>query len=331
MKIAFYDTHSYDKMAFLEQNLNYKLDITFFDFKLCPETAASAKGYEIVCIFVNDILNKETLTILAKSGVKLIALRSSGFNNVDIETAFKLNLTVVRVPAYSPNTIAEHTVALLLALMRKIPQASVRTRSGNFMLDGLVGHSLMGKTVGIIGSGKIGKVTAEILSSFGTSIILYDLMEDKRWASEHGFTYVRLKDIFTQSDVITLHCPLTKDTEHIVNERSLSLVKPGCILVNTSRGALVDAGALIKALKQKRIMGAALDVYEEESNYFFTDWSDQIIGDDILARLLTFPNVLLTSHQGFLTEEALATIARTTLNNIKSFMDGSVVENIVWN
>lgn len=329
-RIAFYDTHSYEKEVFEEQNQKYNFEIIFFEFKLCRETANSALGFDIVCIFVNDILDEATLKILVRCGIKLVALRCSGFNNVDLDAALKCDITVVRVPAYSPDSIAEHTVALILALMRKIPQAAVRTRYGNFMLDGLVGRSLAGKTVGVIGTGRIGKLTAEILAAFKTKVILYDVTQDVRWATEHGFVYVALKEIFTQSDIITLHCPLTKETQHIVNERSLSLVKPGCILVNTSRGALVDAAALIKALKQKKITGAALDVYEEESHYFFEDWSNQIISDDVLARLLSFPNVLLTSHQGFLTQEALTSIAKTTMQNIYNFSSGRVVENIVW-
>lgn len=330
MKIGFYDTHSYDKDAFLKANKQYKYEIEFMDFKLNEKTVNSAEGYDAICVFVNDVLNKKVLWRLSEMGVKLVLLRCSGYNNVDIEEAEKAEITIMRVPMYSPHAVAEHTVGLLLALVRKIPQAYIRTRGGNFSLEGLTGRTLFGRTVGILGTGKIGKIVAEILSSFGMSILLYDVLPDYNWALKNGFTYVNLKDLYIKSDFISLHCPLTSETKHIINSGSLMLLKPNCVLINTSRGALIDTDALVKALKKKRIAGAALDVYEEENNYFFKDWSDDIIGDDMLIRLLTFPNVLITSHQAFLTEDALAAIANTTLENVYQYKKGGTLDNLVW-
>lgn len=330
MKIAFYDTHSYDKEAFSKANKQYKYEIEFMDFKLNEKTVNSAEGYEAVCVFVNDVLNKKVINRLSELGVKLILLRCSGYNNIDIDEAEKAGITIMRVPSYSPHAVAEHTVGILLALIRKIPQAYIRTRGGNFSLDGLTGRTLFGRTAGIIGTGKIGKIVAQILSSFGMSILLYDVMPDYNWAIKNGFIYVNLKDLYIKSDIISLHCPLTSETKHIINSGSLMLLKPNCVLINTSRGALIDTDALVKVLKKKRIAGAALDVYEEENNYFFKDWSDDIIGDDMLIRLLTFPNVLITSHQAFLTEDALSAIANTTLENVEQYRQGGTLDNLVW-
>lgn len=329
MKIAFYDTRVYDKAAFSAQNKNFLYDIDFFDFRLNEKTALASKNYDAVCVFVNDNLDKKVINVLKLNGVKLILLRCAGFNNVDLNAAKDAGITVLRVPMYSPYSIAEHAVALLLALTRKIPQAYLRTRSGNFTLDGLTGRNLHGLTAGILGTGKIGKVMAEILAGFGMNIVLYDAYPDKNWAESKGFAYLPLIDFFKQSDVISLHCPLTNDTKHIINENSLKLVKHDAIIINTGRGALIDTHSLVKALKQGKIGGAALDVYEEESNYFFNDWSVDVIRDDVLARLLTFPNVIITSHQAFLTSNALNSIAEVTLANANAFENGKELVNLV--
>lgn len=329
MKIAFYDTRVYDKAAFSAQNKNFLYDIDFFDFRLNEKTALASKNYDAVCVFVNDNLDKKVINVLKLNGVKLILLRCAGFNNVDLNAAKDADITVLRVPMYSPYSIAEHAVALLLALTRKIPQAYLRTRSGNFTLDGLTGRNLHGLTAGILGTGKIGKVMAEILAGFGMNIVLYDAYPDKNWAESKGFAYLPLIDFFKQGDVISLHCPLTNDTKHIINENSLKLVKHDAIIINTGRGALIDTHSLVKALKQGKIGGAALDVYEEESNYFFNDWSVDVIRDDVLARLLTFPNVIITSHQAFLTSNALNSIAEVTLANANAFENGKELVNLV--
>ncbi|MCH5149129.1 MAG: 2-hydroxyacid dehydrogenase [Spirochaetales bacterium] len=329
MKIAFYDTRVYDKAAFSAQNKNFLYDIDFFDFRLNEKTALASKNYDAVCVFVNDNLDKKVINVLKLNGIKLILLRCAGFNNVDLNAAKDAGITVLRVPMYSPYSIAEHAVALLLALTRKIPQAYLRTRSGNFTLDGLTGRNLHGLTAGILGTGKIGKVMAEILAGFGMNIVLYDAYPDKNWAESKGFAYLPLIDFFKQGDVISLHCPLTNDTKHIINENSLKLVKHDAIIINTGRGALIDTHSLVKALKQGKIGGAALDVYEEESNYFFNDWSVDVIRDDVLARLLTFPNVIITSHQAFLTSNALNSIAEVTLANANAFENGKELVNLV--
>lgn len=328
-KIAFYDARPYDKESFTEQNKNFLYNIDFFDFKLSAETAVTSKGYDVVCCFVNDTLDEKVIGILKENGVKLIAMRCAGFNNVDLKAAKQNGLEVVRVPAYSPHSVAEHAVALLLALTRKIPLAYMRTRSGNFTLSGLTGRDLNGLTAGILGTGRIGKVMAGILAGFGMNIVLYDVYPDKEWAEKNNYTYLQLNDFFTKCDVISLHCPLTDQTKHIINEQSLALMKHDAVIVNTGRGALIDTHALVHALKRRQIGGAALDVYEEESSYFFTDWSVDVIKDDTLARLLTFPNVIITSHQAFLTSNALNAIADTTLNNIKDFEAGVELKNKV--
>ena len=330
MKIAFYDTHQYEKQSFEEANKIYQNKIDFFDFKLNEKTVSTCYGYDGVCVFVNDTLNDIVLQKLAECNVMLVALRCAGFNNVNLEVAKKLGITVVRVPCYSPSAVAEHATALLLALTRKIPQAYIRTKSGNFTLDGLTGRNLKGLTAGIIGTGKIGKETARIFSGLGMKIILYDVKSDQEWAIKNSFEYTSLKELLSASDVISLHCPLTEETKHIINKHSLELTKPDAILINTSRGALIETSALVEALKHKRIGGAALDVYEEESKFFFSNWSENIITDDILIRLLTFPNVIITSHQAFLTKEALEEIAKTSLQNIHDYETGIQPENSVF-
>lgn len=329
MKIAFYDTHKYERRVFEKVNSKYYLDITFFEFRLDETTCPSAKGYDVVCVFVNDVVSEKVIKKLSEYKVQMIALRCAGFNNVDIEAAANEDITVVRVPSYSPHSVAEHSIGLLLALLRKLPQAYVRTRGSNFSLEGLVGMELYGKTVGIIGTGQIGKITAEILKGFGCDIMLYDINRDVKWAGKKDFEYYPLSQVFQQSDIISLHCPLTDQTRHIINFGSINLLKPNCVIVNTSRGALIETAALINALKLKKIAGAALDVYEEESKIFFKDWSDEILSDDTLARLLTFPNVIITSHQAFLTEEALQAIAEVTLENMSRLAHDEAVEHVV--
>ncbi len=329
LKIAFYDTRSYDRDAFTTANKNFLYNIDFFDFHLDEKTALAAKGYDVVCVFVNDKLDSEVIKILSENGIKLIALRCAGFNNVDLNAAEKEGIKVVRVPAYSPHSVAEHAVALLMSLTRRIPQAYMRTRTGNFTLNGLTGRDLNGLTAGILGTGKIGRIMAEILSGFGMKIELYDIYPNKDWANAKGFEYVQLQQLFKDADVLSLHCPLTEDTKHIVNEQSLQLMKRDAVIINTGRGALIDTKALVYALKKQIIGGAALDVYEEESKYFFDDWSVDVIRDDVLARLMTFPNVIITAHQAFLTSNALQSIAETTLSNISAFAEGSELENQV--
>lgn len=329
MKIAFYDTHSYDREAFEKVNLDYKFEIEYFDFKLSEKTAGTSKGFDAVCVFVNDVLDKACIEQLAMNGIQLIILRCAGFNNVNMAEAQKYLIQVVRVPSYSPEAVAEHTMGLILSLSRKIPQAYMRTKSGNFTLEGLTGRNLNGLTAGIIGTGKIGKIMAKILSGFGVNIIVHDKYPDFYWAQSNNYEYVSLKDLFIKSDIITLHCPLSEETKYIINEKSIELMKSDAIIVNTGRGALINTAALVKGLKDKRIGGAALDVYEEESKYFFSDWSEDVIKDDVLIRLLTFPNVIITSHQAFLTKEALLQIAKTSLENVRKIIKQEGGSNLV--
>ena len=329
MKIAFYDAHKYEKKYFDEENKNYGYVIDYFDFKLTEKTAETCKGYDAVCVFVNDVLDKFCIQTLAMHGVQTIILRCAGFNNVDLDTAAELGIKVVRVPSYSPEAIAEHTVALILALTRKIPQAFVRTKGGNFTLDGLEGRNLSGRTAGIIGTGRIGKIVARICKGLGMNVIMYDKNKDMYWANSNGFDYCPLKEVFMYSDVISLHCPLNMETKYIINEKSLKMMKRDAVLVNTGRGGLINTYALVSALKEKKIGGAALDVYEEESKYFFNDWSEDVIDDEMLIRLLTFPNVIITSHQAFLTDEALREIAKTSLENVTKLLKNEGGANLV--
>ncbi len=324
MKVAVFDTHRYDREALEQANGAFHFTFSFFDVRLKPETVALAQGHDVVCAFVNDQLTRPVLEALKHYGVRLIALRCAGFNNVDLKAAKELGLPVVRVPEYSPYAVAEHAVALLLTLNRKIHKAHNRVREGNFSLDGLVGFDLKGKTVGIVGTGKIGKVFAHIMKGFGCRLLAFDVRQDEALVAETDVEYVAMERVFAESDVISLHVPLMPQTYHLVNEAALALMKPGVVLINTSRGALVDAAALIKALKQGRIGAAGLDVYEEEAGVFFQDLSGHVLQDDVLARLLTFPNVIITSHQAFLTKEALGNIAETTLGNVKGFAEGKL-------
>ena len=327
-KIIFFDIKDYDKEFFKKYEKDYNFEMTFLKVRLTEETANLTKGYDVVCGFANDNINKETIDIMVENGIKLLAMRCAGFNNVslkDIHNRFK----VVRVPAYSPHAIAEYTVGLILAVNRKIHKAYVRTREGNFSINGLMGFDLDGKTAGIIGTGKIGQILIKILKGFEMKVIAYDLYPNQKAADELGFEYVSLDELYAKSDIISLNCPLTKDTQYMINRRSMLKMKDGVILVNTGRGQLIDSADLVEALKDKKIGAVALDVYEEEENYFFEDKSNQVIEDDILGRLLSFYNVLITSHQAYFTKEAVDAITVTTLNNIRDFVEGKPLVNEV--
>jgi D-lactate dehydrogenase len=315
MKIAVFSTKSYDQEFFENANRSQEHELTFFKPRLTSETWSLASGFPVVCVFVNDILNKDCLERLAKSGTKLIALRCAGYNNVDLEAASQLGIQVVRVPAYSPYSVAEHTVALIMTLNRKIHRSYSRVREGNFSLDGLLGFDLHGKTVGIVGTGKIGIAFAKIMHGFGCKLIGFDPNPHTELAAE-GLRYASIDQLFADSDIVSLHCPLTPSTRHLVNQDSISLFKKGVMLINTSRGAVIDTKAVIPALKSGQIGSLGIDVYEEEADYFFEDLSDQAIADDTLARLLTFPNVIVTGHQAFFTMEAMSAIAAITLQNV---------------
>jgi D-lactate dehydrogenase len=321
LRTIVFDTKSYDREALQHASKELGIEWVFMECRLSAETVVAAAGARAVCTFVNDCLDRPCLEALARLGVKHIALRCAGFNSVDLPAARELGFSVTRVPAYSPYAVAEHAVALLLALNRKIPRASNRVHDLNFSLQGLVGFDLHGRTAGILGTGKIGRVTAQILRGFGMRVLAYDLYPSVEWAEENGITYTDPRTIARESDVISLHTPLTPETKHIICEDTLKLVKPGVILINVSRGALIDTRALIGALKTGRLGGVALDVYEEEEGVFFEDLSGTILQDDELARLLTFPNVLITAHQAFLTHEALGEIARVTVANLAAFAD----------
>jgi D-lactate dehydrogenase len=328
MTITVFSTKSYDRRFLTAANDAAGHDIRFFDMRLSPETAVLAQGAVAVCAFVNDDLSAPVLEVLARGGTKLIALRCAGFNNVDLAAARDLGLTVARVPAYSPHAVAEHTVALILALNRNIHRAHSRVREGNFALDGLLGFDLNGKTVGIIGTGTIGAVLARIMAGFGCTLLGHDMAENPDCIAL-GMDYVPRDEIFARSDILSLHCPLTPDTHHMIGFDTLAQFKRGVMIVNTSRGAVIDARAAIAGLKDGRIGGLGLDVYEEEADLFFEDLSDAAIKDDVFARLLTFPNVLITGHQAFLTREALTAIAETTIANVDAFTrTGSAVNEI---
>ncbi|MFL6591075.1 MAG: 2-hydroxyacid dehydrogenase [Chthoniobacterales bacterium] len=314
-----FDTKGYDRESFQRAAPNGEIEWRFLEMRLSAETAPLARGAQAACVFVNDHADRAALEIFYSLGVRHIALRCAGFNAVDLDAAKELGLAVTRVPAYSPYAVAEHAVALLLALNRKIPRASNRVHDLNFSLNGLVGFDLHGKTAGIVGTGKIGRVAAEILRGFGMRVLAYDPFPLPAWATEHGVEYCDAKTLARESSVISLHTPLTPETHHIIRRETLELMQPGTILINVSRGALIDTKALIEALKCGRIGGVGLDVYEEEEGVFFEDLSGQILQDDELARLLTFPNVLITAHQAFLTQEALGEISRVTVANLTAF------------
>lgn len=328
IKIAFFDTKEYDKKLFDEYNKKYGYEITYLESKLNSETAPLAKGFDVVCIFVNDVVDEKTIKILEEDGVKLIALRCAGFNNVDIKKIGK-KLKVVRVPAYSPYAVAEHAVALLLSIDRKIYKAYQRTKKYNFTLNGLLGFDIHGKTVGVIGSGKIGKVFINIMNGFGCRVLAYDKFPDEKSAKEMNFEYVDLDTLYKESDIISLHCPLTDENYKMINEESLDKMKDGVVLINTSRGKLIDTKSLIKRLEQGKIGGLGLDVYEDEEEFFLNDMSNSYIRDEELSILLTMPNVVVTSHQAFFTKEALNKIALDTCENIKEFFETGDCKNKV--
>lgn len=331
MRIAFYDTKPYDRDYFGRAEGADRLEWHFHEFRLSTATAGTAQGAQAVCVFVNDRLDRACLDALAGSGVTLVVLRCAGFNNVDLAAAKALGLAVTRVPAYSPHAVAEHAVALLLTLNRKIHRAYNRVRELNFSLSGLVGFDLHGKTVGIVGSGRIGRAAAQIFRGFGCRVFASDLAPRADWAAAHGIEYVPVDDLLGSSDVVSLHLPLTPKTHHLINASTLARLKQGAYLINTSRGKLVDTTALIQSLKSGHLGGVALDVYEEEEGLFFEDLSAEVLQDDELSRLLTFPNVLITAHQAFLTREALSEIARVTIQNLgrlqsgDAFLDGTTL------
>lgn len=319
MRIAFFDAHAYERPFFNDANSNFGFEIVYFETRLTKDTVNLAKGFTTVCCFVNDHLDRETLKGLAQFDVRLIALRCAGFNNVDLKAAQEFKIQIVRVPEYSPYAVAEHALGLILSLNRKIHKAYHRVREMNFTLDGLVGFDLNGKTVGLIGTGKIGRVVARAMHGLGCQILAFDINENAEIISKYGVKYCNLKELYQQSDIISLHVPLTPGTHHILNAAAFDEMKNGVMIINTGRGALIDTKSLLEHLKSGKVGSAGLDVYEEEENYFFKDLSEKIIQDDVLARLLTLPNVLITAHQGFLTREALANIAQTTLQNIEDY------------
>jgi D-lactate dehydrogenase len=331
--VAFYDTKPYDRDYMLAAAGAGELHWVFREFRLTAETASTVDAATAVCSFVNDRLDRGCLATLATTGVRHVALRCAGFNHVDLAAARELEIVVTRVPAYSPYAVAEHTVALVLALNRRIHRAFNRVREQNFSLAGLVGFDLHGKTCGIVGTGKIGRVAAEIFKGFGMRVVAHDPFPQADWATAHGVEYLPLDELLAASDIVSLHLPLTPETHHLVNAATLARMKPGAMLVNTSRGKLIDTASVIAALKTGRLGGLAIDVYEEEEGVFFEDLSGQVLQDDELARLLTFPNVLVTAHQAFLTQEALGEIARVTVENLLRIgrgeppLPGTVVED----
>jgi len=318
MKIAVYSAKSYDIEYIDRENEKYGYDIEYFEGRLNPKTVKLASGADAICAFVNDKLNKETLRALADQQIGLVALRSAGFNNVDLEAADEYGIRIMRVPAYSPHAVAEHALALILTLSRKTHKAYNRVRDANFSLERFVGFDLEKKTVGVIGTGKIGQVFAGIMKGFNCKVIAYDPYPDKQF-SEEGATYVMLEDIFRNSDIISLHCPLTPDTHEIINRDSLEMMKKNAMLINTSRGKLINTEDVIESLRNKHLGYLGIDVYAEEEKIFFRDLSEHIIDDEKIMQLMTFPNVLITAHQAFLTHEALTQIAATTLDNISAF------------
>lgn len=323
MKLALFSTKSYDRAFFNQFNSGHEL--TFFENRLDSQSVLLTAGFEAISVFVNDILDEQVLTQLALNQTKLLLFRCAGYNNIDLEKASELGFTVLRVPAYSPYAVAEHAVALILTLNRKTHKAYNRVREGNFSLERLEGFDLYKKTVGVVGTGKIGELFAHIMRGFGCTILAYDPFPNQRLIAE-GLTYVSKEELLSRSDIISLHCPLTPETHYFINESSLSLVKPGMMLINTSRGGLIDTQATLPALKTGVIGYLGIDVYEQEGDFFFTDLSESIIDDDILMLLMTFPNVLITSHQGFFTNEALTEIAKTTFANLDAYESGKLIE-----
>ena len=322
-KAAFFDTRPYDREWF--SKLDKSFEIKFFEEKLNPENADLAKGFDAAIAFVNDTINRNAIEALAAGGVKVLAMRCAGYNNIDFKAAYDNNLKVLRVPVYSPYAVAEHAMALLLTLNRKIHRAYNRTRDFNFSLNGLTGFDLHGRTMGVIGTGKIGQIFIKICQGFGMRVIAYDPYP----IENAGFEYVDLDTLYRESDAVSLHCPLTDSTHHILNADAFSKMRTGVYIINTSRGGLIDSEALLEAIKSRKIAGAGLDVYEEEASFFFEDRSDTIINDDTLARIITLPNVILTSHQAFLTNEALKNIAEVTISNLEDLFAGKPLKNEV--
>lgn len=328
MKVAFFSTKPYDRQSFQDVNVAQTHELVFFEPRLTPETAALARGFPAVCVFINDDLSEPTLRAIADTGTRLIALRCAGFNNVDLSVAKALGMTVVRVPAYSPYAVAEHAVGLILMLNRKLYRAYNRVRDDNFALNGLLGFDIYGKTVGVVGTGKIGQCFAQIMAGFGCKLLAYDVRENPDLLAM-GAQYVQLPALLSQADIISLHCPLLPATYHMINRDSLAQIKPGAMLINTSRGGLVDTPAVIEALKTGKLGYFGTDVYEEEENLFFEDLSDQVIQDDTFQLLQSFTNVVITAHQAFFTREALRNIAETTLANIDAVAAGQSCANEV--
>lgn len=318
MKIAVFSTKSYDQEYFENYSIDSQYTFSFFETALNKDTASLTNGFGAVCIFVNDSVDKNTIKILSKNGVRLIALRCAGFNNVDIEAAKSNNIKVVRVPAYSPEAVAEHAVALILTLNRKTHKAYNRVREGNFSLKNLIGFNLYGKTIGVIGTGQIGATFCRIIKGFGCKIIAFDVSKSYELVQQ-GVEYLSLDEVFQQCDILSLHCPLNASTKHIVNEKSIALMKDGVMIINTSRGALINTADVITGLTSKKIGYLGIDVYEQEEKLFFEDLSESIIEDDLILKLISFPNVLITSHQAYFTKEAMDEITTTTLQNIEAF------------
>jgi D-lactate dehydrogenase len=329
MRMAVFDTHRFDRQALEAANAGGRHELVFLEPRLNAQTAPLAKGCDAVCSFVNDRIDPTALQVLHDAGVRFIALRCAGFNHVDLQAAADLGIRVARVPEYSPYAVAEHAVALILSLNRKIPRAHARVREGNFTLDGLEGFDLHGKTVGVIGTGRIGRTFASIMRGFGCEVLLVDRFPNAAFAEASGCRYVSLEEVYRQSDIISLHVPLTSETLHLIDLTAIEAMKPGVMLINTGRGALIDTQALIQGLKTGHLGAAGLDVYEEEAGVFFCDLSEAGIQDDLLARLMTFPNVLITAHQAFLTREALHNIAATTLDNLTAFETQAPMPNEV--
>ncbi|WP_028910687.1 2-hydroxyacid dehydrogenase [Prevotella sp. AGR2160] len=329
IQVGFYDAKNYDRTVFNTSNDGEDIEIHYFGDRLNEESVRLSKGMDVICIFVDDTCDSRVIEALKANGVRLIALRCAGFNNVDLAAAAAAGIPVVRVPAYSPHAVAEYAVTLMLCLNRKVYRSTNRTREWNFKLDGLMGFDMYGKTVGIVGLGRIARCVAEILHGFGMKILAYDLYPDKAFAEKLGIELVDLDEIYRRSDIITLHVPLTPQTRYMINNVSIDKMKPGVMIINTGRGKLISSSALIEGLRSRKVSCAGLDVYEDEQKYFYEDLSDSMISDDKLSILLTMPNVIVTSHQAFFTKEALENIAHTTLTNIRDFIAGKPLVNEV--
>ncbi len=328
-KVLFYSSKKYDIDFFTKWNHEFNFNLDFLETPLNERTVELSKNYHAICIFVNDQANQKIIKALKDNQISLIALRCAGFNNIDLDAAKKYDIKIVRVPAYSPNAVAEHAVSLILTLNRKTHKAYNRVKEMNFSLDGLLGFDLNQKIIGVIGTGKIGSIFAKIMKGFGSEVIAYDMIKNYELEKNSIVRYVGLEELFRNSDIISLHCPLTKQTKYLINENSISLMKTGVMIINTGRGALIDTKAIIKGLKNKKIGYLGIDVYEQEEDLFFKDLSYEIIQDDDIARLVTFPNVLITAHQAFFTDNAMNEIAKTTLNNIYQFFIKNQIVNEV--